>query len=148
MIPKQQLPIARLPPWRCVNNAAGWPPIYLLHQLLTYQECNRLTSPLPVTSSDWPTKNAAGWPPLYIKWLTYQECSKLTSPLPVTSSDWLTKNAAGWPQLYLLHQVIDLPRMQQVDLPSTLWHQVIDLLRLVARLNCVKSVKWSENFNS
>jgi hypothetical protein len=36
---------------RSTKNAAGWPPLYLLHQVLTYQECSRLTSPLPVTSS-------------------------------------------------------------------------------------------------
>ncbi len=56
------------------KNAVGWLPLCLLHQVLTYQECSRLTSPLPVTSSYWLTKNAAGWPPLY----------------PVTSSDWPT----------------------------------------------------------
>jgi hypothetical protein len=117
------------PLWLCEKNAAGWPPLYLLHQVLTYQECSRLTYPLPATSSVdlLRMQQVDLHSTCYIKWLTYQKCSRLTFPLPVTSSDWPTKNAAGWPTLYL-------------------WHQVIDLLRLVARLNCVKTVKWHENF--
>ncbi len=138
------------------KNAAGWPPLYPLHQVinlprmqqvdlpstcyikwLTYQECSRLTS-LPVTSSDWPTKIAAGWPTLYLLYqvVDLPRMQQVDLPLPVTSSDWPTKNAAVWHPLYLLHQLFDQPRMQQVDLPSTLWHLVIDLPRLVARLKC------------
>ncbi len=48
------------------KNAAGWPPIYPLHQVLTYQECSRLTYPVPVISNGWLTKSASGWPPLYL----------------------------------------------------------------------------------